>query len=186
MTRDKKISRDSSLVSRHPSLLLVGQVRRPHGRAGEVSVEVATDFPERFAPGLKLIWTRGIEARPLELLSARPHGDRLLLRFEGISSTEAARDLAGGELSVSEREAFPAPAGYYYGHEVEGFFCVDSKGISLGFVRSLGRTPAGPMLTVETVAGKEALVPFVEEMVREIDRSSRRIVLDLPEGLLDL
>jgi len=53
-------------------------------------------------------------------------------------------------------------------------------------VRGLGQTPAGPLLTLETASGREALVPFVEEMVREIDRDARRIVLELPEGLLDL
>jgi 16S rRNA processing protein RimM len=167
-------------------MLLVGIVRRPHGLLGEVSVEVATDFPQRFVPGLKLLWTRGTERRSLSLLSARPHGGRLLLSFKGVSSPEAARALSGGDLSVDENEAFPAPAGFFYSRELEGFQCVDASGRTLGVVRALEQTPAGPLLTLDTSAGKEELVPFVEEMVREIDRDRRRILLDLPEGLLDL
>ncbi len=185
MTSDKKVSVNSSLITRHSSLLLVGTVRKPHGLTGEVSVEIATDFPQRFAPGIQLVWTRGTEHRSLSLAAARPHGKRLLLTFEGIASVEEARGLAGGDLSIAG-EAFPAPAGFFYSHELEGFACVDERETPLGVVRGLGQTPAGPLLTLETVSGREALVPFVEEMVREIDRDARRIVLELPEGLLDL
>jgi 16S rRNA processing protein RimM len=167
-------------------MLLVGTVRKPHGLTGEVSVELATDFPQRFVAGIRLLWTRGTEQRSLELTAARPHGKRLLLSFDGISSVEEARDLAGGDLSIPQGEAFPVPAGFFYSHQLEGFTCVDERGNPLGVVRGLGQTPAGPLLTLETVSGKEALVPFVEEMVRGIDRDARRIVMDLPEGLLDL
>ena len=167
-------------------MLLVGIVRKPHGLTGEVSVELATDFPQRFVPGIQLAWSRGTEQRTLDLAAARPHGKRLLLTFEGISSVEEARNLAGGDLSIEQAEAFPVPDGFFYGHELEGFACVDGQGTPLGVVRGLGQTPAGPLLTLETVSGREALVPFVEEMVREINRDARRIVLALPEGLLDL
>jgi len=186
VTSDQKGSGNSSLVTRHPSLLLVGTVRKPHGLTGEVSVEVATDFPQRFAPGIQLVWTRGTEQRSLVLAAARPHGKRLLLAFEGITSVEEARGLAGGDLSIAGGEEFPAPAGFFYSHELEGFACVDERETPLGVVRGLGQTPAGPLLTLETASGREALVPFVEEMVRKIDREGRRIVLELPEGLLDL
>ena len=167
-------------------MLLVAIVRRPHGLAGEVSVELVTEFPERFVPGAKLTWTRGNETRGLEVASVRGHPGRLLLGFTGIRDAEAARALAGGELSVGEEEAFPAPAGFYYSHELEGFSCEDSRGRPLGLVAGLGRAPAGPMLTVRTTAGREVLVPFVQEMIVKIDRGARRIVLELPEGLLDL
>ena len=46
-------------------MLLVGEIRRPHGLEGEVSVEAHTDFPQRFVPGACLIWKRGDTERPL-------------------------------------------------------------------------------------------------------------------------
>jgi 16S rRNA processing protein RimM len=167
-------------------VLLVGIVRRPHGLGGEVSVEIVTDFPERFVPGGKLTWQRGAEVRALEIAAARPHSGRLLVTFMGVDGVEAARALTGGELLIPDEEASPAPLGFYYSHQIEGFRCEDPRGRPLGVVRDLSKTPAGPTLTLETTAGKEAFVPFVEEMVREIDSKARRIVLDLPEGLLDL
>lgn len=167
-------------------MLLVGTVRRPHGLRGEVSVEVATDFPARFVPGSILHWSAGLRRRVLTLQSARRHGARMLMCFEGIPSLEAARELDGGELSVPAEEVVPAPADFYYSHEVDGWSCRDIAGGILGVARRLDQTAGGPLLSVETTARKEVLVPFVRPIVVSVDRIERQIVLDLPEGLLEL
>ncbi len=166
--------------------LVVGRVARPHGLSGEVSVEPWTDFPQRFVPGLRLLWRRGAVERQLTVAEARGNGRRLLLRFEGFSSVESARALQGGELCVSEAEAFPAPEGFYYAFEIQGFTCEGPSGKFLGRATGLESTPAGPMLTIETAPGKEALVPFAHPIVARVDREERRIVLDPPDGLLEL
>ena len=167
-------------------MLLVGLVRRPHGLAGELSVEPVTDFPGRFAPGVSLDWRRGDHARRLTVRGARVHGARLLLSFDGVDGIDAARLLAGGELSVPEEEAAPARPGFYYAHQLRGFRCEDREGRFAGTVVNLERTAAGPLLAIETVSGKEALVPFVEPIVVSVDDASRKIVIDPPEGLLDV
>ncbi|MEX0878947.1 MAG: ribosome maturation factor RimM [Thermoanaerobaculia bacterium] len=167
-------------------LLVVGLVQRPHGLAGEVSVRVLTDFPERFAPGSTLTWRRGDEQRPLRLAGARPHGDRLLLSFDSVGDVDAARGLQGGELCVAEADAFPAPEGFFYSHEVRGWACEDAAGRRLGVATGLEQTPAGPLLSVEVRPGKEALVPFVHPIVSRVDREAGKIILDPPEGLMEL
>lgn len=167
-------------------MLLVGSVRRPHGLRGEVSIEAATAFPERFREGARLEWRRELESRSLILVAARPHGGRWLLRFEGIEDVDAARALSGGELVVPESEAFPAPEGFYYSHRIEGWRCEDRRGKPLGTVANLEQTPGGPLLTVTTLAGKSVLVPFVASIVIEIDEATPRIILDPPEGLFEL
>ena len=167
-------------------MLLVGLVRRPHGLAGEVSVEPVTDFPERFAPGVSLDWQRGDRSERLTVRGARVHGARILLSFEGVDGIDAAKLLSGGELSVPDEEAAPARPGFYYSHQLRGFRCEDRDGRFAGTVVNLERTAAGPLLAIETPSGKEALVPFVEPIVVEVDDVSRRIVIDPPEGLLDV
>ncbi len=169
-----------------PQLLVVGRVERPHGLAGEVAVSVLTDFPERFTPGVTLLWRRGSEERALRVAGARPHASRLLLVFEGVGDADAARALSGGDLHVEAGDAFPAPAGFYYGHEIRGWLCEDALGRRLGEAAGLEQTPAGPLLSVQIRPGKVALVPFVHGIVIEVDREGRRIVLDPPEGLLEL
>lgn len=170
-----------------PELVVVGRVQRTHGLEGEVSVEPATHFPERFQAGARLLWRReGAAERTLILASTRPHGGRLLLRFEGIGEVDAARALSGGNLCVPAAEAVPAPEGFYYSHEIEGFRCEDPEGKPLGSATGVEQTPAGPLLSITLPSAKEALVPFVAEFVVRIDRDARTIVLDLPAGLLDL
>jgi len=120
------------------------------------------------------------------IAASRPHGARWLLRFEGFEDSEGARRLTGGELRVPQGEAIEPPPGQYYSHDLEGFRCERPDGEVLGVVEGLERTPAGPLLSVRTLEGKSALVPFVETIVVRIDEPGRRIVLDPPVGLLDL
>ncbi|MEP6995726.1 MAG: ribosome maturation factor RimM [Acidobacteriota bacterium] len=170
-----------------PERLLVGRIQRPHGLSGELSIGIQTDFPERFTTGQRLAWHREGDAdRELVLTGVRPHGNRLLMTFEGIADPEGARALCGGDLFVPMTEAFPRPEGFFYSHEIQGFVCEDPQGGPLGSAAGVEQTPAGPLLAVTLPSGKEALVPFVEEFVLRIDGNARKIVLELPDGLLDL
>jgi 16S rRNA processing protein RimM len=167
-------------------LLVVGKVQRPHGLAGELSIEIVTAFPDRFAPGARLVWRRGDVEKSVTLAAVRPHAGRLLMTFAGVTNVDAARELAGGDLCVAESEAFPAPEGFYYSHQIRGFRCEDRGGRLLGLAMGVEPTPGGPLLSVETPAGRTALVPFVHAIVINVDPSARLIVLDPPEGLMDL
>jgi 16S rRNA processing protein RimM len=169
-----------------PELLVVGRVERPHGVGGEVSVSIRTDFPERFVPGARLLWQRGGETRELRVGSARPHSGRMLLGFEGVHDLSSARGLTGGDLCIRSEEATPPPPGYFYEHEIVGWVCEDREGRRLGEAAGLEQAPGAPMLSVRTAPGKVALVPFVQGIVVSVDRELRRIVLDPPEGLMDL
>lgn len=170
-----------------PDLLVVGRIQRPHGLAGEVSVEIRTAFPERFVAGERLIWRREGEApRVLTLRNARSHGARALLAFDGMADVDAVRPLLGGDLCVPAADAFPAPEGFYYSHEIRGFACEDRQGRALGVAAGVEQTPGSPLLSLELPSGEVALVPFVEEMIVRIDREAKKIVMNLPDGLLDL
>lgn len=167
-------------------MLLVGIVRRPHGTAGEVSVEPATDFPERFVAGLDLVWRRNESERALTIDSARLHGSRVLIHFRGVEDAESARELSGGDLLVREEDAVATPEGFYYGYEIEGWRCEDPQGRLVGRVSKLEQTPGGPMLFVDSGRKEPVAVPFTHPIVLSVDREGQRIVLDPPEGLLDL
>lgn len=149
-------------------------------------MDLTTSFPERFTPGLALLWRRGAEKRSLKLVSVRPHAGRLLILFEGVSDVDAARALGGGDLLVPRGAAVPAPEGFFYEYEVEGWRCEDTRGGLLGTVAGLKATPAGPMLEVAAPSKKSVLVPFVEGIVVRIDRATQKIILAAPEGLFDL
>ena len=117
------------------------------------------------------------------LESARPAGDRWLVRFEGIRTPEAARELCRGAV-LAESGSFQRPeADFIFDHEIEGFRCLDRAGLSLGVARRLERYGPVPTLVVFACSG-EVLIPFAYPIVVEIRPEAREIILDPPDGLL--
>jgi 16S rRNA processing protein RimM len=166
-----------------PESVVVGRVIRPHGLAGEVVVEVESDVEERFAPGSTLII--GARGRSIEVIGARPFGDRLLVRFAGLDDRGAVEGLRGLELSVPRKDVPAAPAGSFYRFELLDCECRDAREGELGRVVGIHEDGGGLLLEV---AGPErrVLVPFVDAFVVRVDVAARRIELDLPPGLVDI
>jgi 16S rRNA processing protein RimM len=163
----------------------VGQVVKVHGLLGEVSVELLTDFPERFGPGAVLLTRRGgLGAGTLRVETARPHKGRLLVRFEGVAGPDAAEVLRGLDLCVALGDLPRRPEDFYFHWELEGFEVRDAAGSLLGTAGELGEAGGLPLLTVRTEGGDRD-VPFRYPILVSIDRSGRTIVLDPPAGLLD-
>lgn len=87
---------------------------------------------------------------------------------------------------MAEENAVPAPEDFYYSHQVEGWRCEDRDGRTLGRVSKLERTAAGAMLSIDAGGQEPVPVPFTRPIVVAVDVENRRIVLDPPEGLMDL
>jgi 16S rRNA processing protein RimM len=162
---------------------VVGQVGRPHGLRGEVTVQVHTDFPEqRFAVGAQL---HGDTGRMFTVETVRSHRGVLLVRFAGITDREAAAELRGRTLSIDAAELPDlTDPDEFYDHQLEGLAAVGPDGATLGRVREVVHAPASDLLVLDTAHG-EVLVPFVQAIVPEVDLAAGRVVLNPPAGLLD-
>ena len=162
---------------------VVGQIGRPHGLRGEVTVQVHTDFPEqRFAVGAQL---HGDTGRMFTVETVRSHRGVLLVRFAGITDREAAAELRGRTLSVDAAELPDlTDPDEFYDHQLEGLAAVGPDGATLGRVREVVHAPASDLLVLDTAHG-EVLVPFVQAIVPEVDLAAGRVVLNPPAGLLD-
>lgn len=172
--------------------LVVGRVVKSHGVRGELVVEVRTDSPEeRFAVGTRLVGRvgRGDRAtdRDVTIEAARQHSGRLLVRLEGVGDRDTADALRGMLLLVdSDALGDPEDPDEYYDHQLVGLRVLDTSGATLGEVTEIVHTAAGELLAIRLADGGDALVPFVSEMVPEVDLVARTCVIDPPEGLLDL
>jgi 16S rRNA processing protein RimM len=112
-------------------------------------------------------------------------GNRLVLRFEGVEDRGAAEALVGLRLFLEEREIPPLPEGEYYAYDLVGLELVDRAGQRLGRVAALESGGNREYLVVEGEQGGGGLIPLVDVFVRRVDLEAGRIVVDLPEGLLD-
>lgn len=168
-------------------LVVVGRIGRPHGIKGEVTVEVRTDLPERrFASGSLLV-TEPARVGPLTVAAARWHSGRLLLSVAGVSDRNGAEALRGVVLSadVPDDEVAEDPE-EFFDHQLRGLAVRTVEGAEVGVVDDVIHLPGQDLLGVRRPDGREALVPFVAEMVPEIDVDAGFLVIDPPPGLLDL
>ena len=158
-----------------PGELEVGRIGGAHGVGGEVSVTFVTNRLERAAPGAVL----RAGDRLLVVEDARPHHNRWLIRFQGVTDRSSAEALRGAVLTAPPLDADDALAtGEFWVHELIGSRVVDTAGEALGTVVAIEANPAHDLL----VLGDGALVP----MTFVVDRRDDAIVVDVPEGLFDL
>ncbi|MEV1287312.1 ribosome maturation factor RimM [Micromonospora sp. NPDC049679] len=184
-------------------LLFVGRIGRPHGLRGELTVEVRTDEPEeRFAVGSVLITdsTAVPAAEPggdethrvrvperLTIESVRWHQGRPLVLFEGVYDRDVAEAMRGVLLAVDSAEvAPPSDPDEFNDHQLVGLAAVSPAGEPLGEVTRIEHAPSSDLLVLRRPDGRTALVPFVKSIVPEVDLAAGRVVVDAPEGLLDL
>ena len=157
-------------------MLEIGRVAKPHGLGGELVISLVSNVPERLAPGAVLTLRAATgEQRQLVVQSSRPFQHRHLVRFEGVSSREAAEALRGRILlapELAERDA-----GALFVHELIGSEVVDRSGVSHGKVVAVEANPASDLLVGEP--GWLVPLRFVT------GTGTGRIVVDAPDGLFE-
>ena len=164
----------------------VGRIARAHGIRGQVIVNSNTDFPgERFRPGAVVFIERDGVVQSLTVTSVRFHRQRPIIGIAGVETMSAAEVLAGRELRVPVAELAPLPGGTFYRHDLIGCVVETRTGRSVGLVEDVEGTPTGSRLVVAAEGG-EVLIPLVSQICTTIDPVAKRIVVDPPEGLLDL
>jgi 16S rRNA processing protein RimM len=170
--------------------VVVGRIGKPHGLRGEVTLDVRTDEPERrFAVGavLRAEPPRGSASglRRLTVRSARWHQGVLLLGFEEVPDRNGAEAVRGIVLHADlAPDATPDDPEEFYEHQLVGLAVVDTDGAPLGEVLGLVPGAAQDLLRVRAADGREALVPFVQALVPEVDLEAGRVVVADRPGLV--
>ena len=166
-------------------MFVVARIGKAHGLKGEVTVQVHTDNPdERFTVGTE--FATDPERGTLVLRSVRLHQQVYLLGFEGVTDRTGAEGLRNTRLLLEEDDAEPEDDEGWYEEDLIGLTVVTTDGTVLGEVSALHTREVQDLLEVRRADGRELLVPFVEEIVPEIDEEAGRVVVDPPEGLLEL
>jgi 16S rRNA processing protein RimM len=171
--------------------VVVGRIGRPHGVRGLATVEVRTDDPDlRFAPGEVLV-TDPPERGPLTVVDRKWHSGTLLLQLAASSgevygTREAVDELRNTLLlvPVAELPEIDDPDSYY-DHQLVGLTARLTDDTVLGEVSAI-RHEAQDLLVVRRPGAGDALIPFVAAIVPTVDLDGGFLVVDPPEGLLEL
>jgi 16S rRNA processing protein RimM len=167
-------------------LIVIARAVRTHGLKGEIVAELLTDFPERFEELERLISVSPAgERSQVQLEDHWFQKDRVVLKFADCDDVDKAKQLVGYDFAVPESERVPLGEDEFYDWELEGCTVIAGEK-NIGQVRSVMRTGATEILVISDDGGKERMVPLAESIVVKIDPAGKTIVVDPPEGLLDL
>lgn len=175
-----------------PEFVVVGHVSKPHGTKGEVFVWPLTDRPgSTFRPGAEFrISDRGgtepdPESPPMRIATLRAYRNGFLLLFEGVEDRNRAEDLRDRYLLRRFAETEPLEEGEIFYHQLLGLLVVTVDGREVGRVKEVYDLRPADLLEVEG-AERDHLVPFTRDVVVDWSVDEGRIVIDPPEGLLEL
>ncbi len=168
------------------SYLAIAKILRPRGNRGEVLAELHTDFPARFGV-LNRVWVEypGGRRECLEIEHCWAHQGRQVLKFRSIDSISDAERLAGAWIEIEAEQAVSLPAGAYWDHDLTGCRVLNRNGEYLGAVAQVLRIAGNDQLMVQN-GDVEYMVPLVAAICREISIERKEILVELPEGLIDL
>ena len=175
----------------HPELLIVGHLNKAHGTKGEVFVWPLTDDADvvfRAGRELTLGDDEGLgdgQGERIVIERSRPFKRGYLLRLEGREDRTAVEPLAGRYVGMPVDALRPLEEGELFYHQLLGMRVETTDGTDVGRIREVYEMTPADMLEVD---GPERahLVPLVRDVVREVDVDGGRMVIEPPEGLLEL
>lgn len=167
--------------------LKVGKIVNTHSLKGEVKVISSTDFEEeRFKKGSKLLITRGNQLiREVVVQSYRNHKNFLLVKFEGIDSVEEAGKLKNLQIKIDSDEVGELEENEFYFHQIIGCEVFDENDKNLGEIIDILTPGANDVWVIKGENGKEILIPYIEDVVKKIDITSKKVNIEVMEGLID-
>jgi 16S rRNA processing protein RimM len=174
----------------HTEYRIVGTVTRPHGILGVLKVRPETDDPRRFDDLKMLYLGRSEDALTpyrVESVAYQPYraGTAVLIQFEGVSGREGTEKLLGLDVWAPLDELPPLVNGEVFLSDLVGLAVFSESGKNLGEVVDVLEYPAAPTLSVLRPDGSKSLVPFVQELVPEVDLEAGRLTVVAMEGLLE-
>lgn len=166
----------------------VGKIVNTHGIKGEVRVISDTDFPEeRYQPGAELIWLGNDESDRLTLTVAshRQHKQFDLVKFESYPTINEAESLVGGTLNVTEADLATLDDDTFYWHDIVGLTAYDEAGTEIGQVKEILSSGANDVWVISRRGQKDLLLPYIDEVVKDVNLTAGTITVHVLEGLDD-
>lgn len=167
---------------------LVGKVREAHGLKGDLYVLIFSGeiaWAKRMKSfGLKA--KDSDEIQTFEVERTKPFKKGLIVKAAGVVDRTAAEALEHMEFYIDDALMVSKPGETIYLSEIQNFKIKNPEQQVLGQIVGFSSNGAQDLLVVETTTGKKAEVPFVDEFIKKIDFKHQTLVMDLPEGILDL
>jgi 16S rRNA processing protein RimM len=163
----------------------IGYILKPHGLKGEVTISIDEDVPNELDELETLFLAKGETLVPYFIDAISVKGDKAYVKFEDVDSADEAKAISKHALYLPKSARPKSLRGEFYDDEITGFSVTDENLGPLGNITEV--TAAGPnKLLALDHNGKEVLVPINSPFIISINKSKRKITVNLPEGFLDI
>jgi 16S rRNA processing protein RimM len=166
----------------------VGKIVNTHGIRGEVRIISQTDFAdERYQVGNELVIGDSPNGPMTHVIieSHRRHKNFDLLTFEGYPNINDVQGFKGQNLYVSEDQMGELGENEFYYHEIIGCEVVTDEGVELGKIKEILSTGANDVWVIQRKGKRDLLIPYIEEVVKDINPTEKKVVIHVIEGLID-
>jgi len=123
---------------------------------------------------------------PMAIAEYRQRGERIVIRFQGVDTPEAASALIDKAVYVRSADVGVTPANRFDIGSIEGCQAIDRQGALLGTVTEVWLLPANDVWVITMPSGSTIPLPVLDHTVLEVDVQARRITVDVPDGLIDI
>ncbi len=165
--------------------LTVGKIVNTHALQGEVKVVSNSDFKEeRFEKGSVLYIDFEGELIEVTIAAHRVHKGSDLLKFKNMNSINDVEKYKGSELLVSMDDISELDDNEFYYFEIIGCTVKTTTGEVVGEISEIIETGANDVWTVKRQGQKDALIPYIEQIVKSVDIENKEVIIDVMEGLL--
>lgn len=163
-----------------------GKIVNTHGIRGEVKVLRISDFEERFAVGKQIFLVKeNGQSIPLTIDERRTHKGFDLLHFEGYANINDVEPFKGCQLKITENQLTDLNKDEFYYHEIIGCEVYTTAAEKLGEIIEILSPGANDVWVVKQTKGKDLLIPYIKDIVKDVDISGKKVVIEPMEGLLD-
>ena len=167
----------------------VGRIVNTHGIRGEVRVLSTTDFEEeRFAVGNRIAIFKKDAKKPewVVIEAVRRHKNFILLTFEGLNNINLVEQYKEGMIKITADQMGDDELGEneYYHFEIVDCHVFSEEGEEIGMVTEILQTGANDVWEIKSPKGKKYYIPYIEDVVKEIDVEQKKVIIHVMDGLL--
>ncbi len=162
-------------------MIVLGRITGAYGIRGWIRIHPFGDDPESWT-GMAHWWlgrdAEGDDWRAFDVQEAKWHGDGLVAQLKGVADRNASEALKGWYVAAPREELPESGDDEYYWADLVGLEAVNPAGERLGRVEEVLQGVAHDVLRLKDEAGVERLLPFVDAVVKEVDKPAGRLLVE--------
>ena len=164
----------------------IARIVNTFGIKGELKVLAETDFPvQRFAKGQTVYLINQENQLAAKIETARLHKGSYIVKFQGIEQINDVESYKGGWLAINAGQQEDLAEDAYYYHQIIGLEVLTTEGEKIGKIKDILALGSNDVWVVQRKQAKDVLIPYIDDVVKEVNLENSTVAIELMEGLMD-